>query len=164
MSTRKLLSQLGHVEVATPSLEESARFYIDVLGMTEVARDDGSIYLKCWGEWLHNSVILTEASEAGIVHVGWRTQGEEELGIAAERLEASGAGIVTVSLVPSASVTRNCIEPLIFASRRAKGPADSRARRASASLGVTGSFGSKVCVSIGFLLDLLYHTIETNAT
>jgi catechol 2,3-dioxygenase len=84
---------LGHVEVATPCLEESARFYVDVLGMTEVSREDSSIYLKCWGEWLHNSVILTDASEAGVIHVGWRTHGEEELELAAARLEECGAGI-----------------------------------------------------------------------
>jgi catechol 2,3-dioxygenase len=93
MSYKKLVSQLGHVEIATPCIEDSARFYVDVLGLTEVGRDGRSIYLKCWGEWFHSSVVLTEANEAGIVHIGWRAQGEEELQEAARRLEAKGAGL-----------------------------------------------------------------------
>jgi catechol 2,3-dioxygenase len=93
MSRNKLVSQLGHVEVATPCPEESAKFYVDVLGMTEVARDGKSIYLKCWGEWFHNSLILTEANEPGVVHLGWRAEGEEELTLAARRLEENGSGI-----------------------------------------------------------------------
>jgi catechol 2,3-dioxygenase len=93
MSRNKLLSQLAHVEIATPCPEDSAKFYVDVMGMTEVARDGSSIYLKCWGEWFHNSVILTEANEAGIIHIGWRAEGEEELQEAAKRLEAAGNGL-----------------------------------------------------------------------
>jgi catechol 2,3-dioxygenase len=93
MASRKLLSQLGHVEIATPCLEESTRFYVDVLGLTEVAREGSSVYLKCWGEWFHNSVVLTEASDAGVIHIGWRSQGPEELEVAVQRLKQCGAGL-----------------------------------------------------------------------
>ena len=50
----RLLSQLAHVEVLTPTLEESLRFYTDVLGLQESARDGSSVYLRGWGErFLH---------------------------------------------------------------------------------------------------------------
>jgi catechol 2,3-dioxygenase len=92
MSRPRLLSQLAHVEITTPKLEESARFFVDVLGLEESAREGDSVFLRCWGEWFQNSVILTEGAEPSLVHVGWRTQGPEELEQAARILEEQGVG------------------------------------------------------------------------
>jgi len=89
---RRLLSQLGHVEIITPRLEESTRFMIDLMGLEESVRDGDSVYLRGWGEWLHHSVVLTAGDEPAIGHIGWRTEGPEELDLAVERLEASGLG------------------------------------------------------------------------
>jgi catechol 2,3-dioxygenase len=92
MSRPRLLSQLGHIEITTPKLEESTRFFVDVLGLEESAREGNSVYLRCWGEWFHNSVILTEGPEPTLVHIGWRTEGQAELEQAAKVLEDSGVG------------------------------------------------------------------------
>ena len=93
MPSNKLVSQLAHVEVSTPKLEESTRFFVDVLGLHEVARQDQSVHLRCWGETFHSSVILTEGAQPGVNHVAWRAEGPDELKVAAERLEADGSGI-----------------------------------------------------------------------
>jgi catechol 2,3-dioxygenase len=87
-----LISQLGHVELLTPKLEESVRFFTRVLGMEETGRDGGSIYLRCWGDFFHHSVQLTLSEAPGVGHIGWRAAGPEQLAQAAARLEASGLG------------------------------------------------------------------------
>src|SRR5580693_1021491 len=88
----RLLSQLAHVELLTPVPELSSRFFAEVLGLEESERDDRSIYLRCWGERFHHSVVLTEASAPGIGHIAWRTDGADGLDEAVARLEALGVG------------------------------------------------------------------------
>jgi catechol 2,3-dioxygenase len=87
-----LLSQLAHVEVLTTRPEESLAFYTEVLGLHETGRQAQSVYLRCWGEPFHHSVVLTEAPKPGVAHVGWRAAGPEQLSEAVRRLEESGAG------------------------------------------------------------------------
>jgi catechol 2,3-dioxygenase len=88
----RLLSQLAHVEVLTPTLEHSLRFYTDVVGLEESARDGQSVYLRGWGERFHHSLQLTEGDQPGLGHIAWRAQGPEQLQAAAARVEAAGAG------------------------------------------------------------------------
>jgi catechol 2,3-dioxygenase len=88
----RLISQLAHVELLTPSPEESVQFFTDVLGLEETGRDGRSVYLRCWGDFLLYSVQLTEAPNPGLGHAAWRTDGPEELEQAAARLEALGVG------------------------------------------------------------------------
>jgi catechol 2,3-dioxygenase len=88
----RLISQLAHVELLTPTLEKSSRFFIDVMGMEESGRDAQSVYLRCWGDFFFHSVQLTEAPQPGLGHVGWRTAGPDALERAVERLSAAGVG------------------------------------------------------------------------
>jgi catechol 2,3-dioxygenase len=88
----RLLSQLAHVELLTPSPGESLRFLVNVLGLEESGRDGQSVFLRGWGDWFHHSVQVTEAPQPGLGHVAWRANGTEELETAVKRLEASGRG------------------------------------------------------------------------
>ncbi|MQA84136.1 MAG: catechol 1,2-dioxygenase [Streptosporangiales bacterium] len=88
----RLISQLAHVELLTPSPEESLRFFTDVFGLEESGRDDGSVYLRCWGDFFFHSVQLTEAAEPAVGHIGWRTAGPDQLELVVERLEKAGVG------------------------------------------------------------------------
>lgn len=88
----RFISQLAHVELLTPTLEESARFFTDVMGLDEEARDAESVYLRCWGDFSTYSVQLTEAPQPGLGHIGWRTEGPEALDRAVARLEQAGLG------------------------------------------------------------------------
>ena len=57
----------GHVCLRVLDLEESVRFYTDVMGLRETGRDKaGRVYFKCWDERDHNSVVLRKADRAGI--------------------------------------------------------------------------------------------------
>src|SRR5436190_6956402 len=87
-----LLSQLAHVEVLTPTPEDSLRFYTDVLGLEESQRAGQSVYLRGWGERFHHSLQLTEAAAPGLGHIAWRATGPEQLETAVSRVEAAGAG------------------------------------------------------------------------
>jgi catechol 2,3-dioxygenase len=88
----RLLSQLAHVEILTPTPEDSLRFYTKVLGLEESGRSGDSVYLRGWGEFFHHSVQLTEADRPGVGHIAWRADGPEQLEEAVRRIEGSGAG------------------------------------------------------------------------
>jgi len=88
--SKRILSHLAHVELLTPRLDQSIAFFIDTLGLIETARVGNSVYLRCWGEHYHHSIVLTAADHAGLGHAAWRTEGPEELKEAVSRIEASG--------------------------------------------------------------------------
>jgi catechol 2,3-dioxygenase len=88
----RLISQLAHVEIFTPRIDESLHFWTQVLGLYETAREDKSVYLRAWGDPFHHSLILTEGEEPGLGHIGWRAAGPDQLALAVSRLESSGYG------------------------------------------------------------------------
>ena len=64
----------GHAQVRVLDLEESVRFYRDVLGLVETGRDTaGRVYFKAWDERDHHSLILREADRAGARNENFRT-------------------------------------------------------------------------------------------
>jgi len=87
-----LLSQLAHVELITQTPQESLDFWTQVVGLEETSREGESVYLRGWGDNFHHTLVLTEGSEPGLGHIGWRATGPEELDTAVARLEAAGAG------------------------------------------------------------------------
>lgn len=57
----------GHAQIRVLDLEESVKFYRDVLGLVETGRDkQGRVYFKCWDERDHNSFLIRQADKAGI--------------------------------------------------------------------------------------------------
>lgn len=63
----------GHAQVRVLDLEESVRFYRDVLGLVETGRDaQGRVYFKCWDERDHSSYVIREADRAGLDFFGFR--------------------------------------------------------------------------------------------
>jgi catechol 2,3-dioxygenase len=88
--SRRTISQLAHVELATPVLERSREFYVDVVGLTEVARTDAGIFLRAWGDFLSYSLLLVEGPEAEVRRIGWRADSAEDLERAAASIAADG--------------------------------------------------------------------------
>jgi catechol 2,3-dioxygenase len=88
--SNRVLNQLAHLELITPKLEESTAFFTDVMGLTEVAREGSSVYLRCWGDYYHHSVVLTEGDEPALGHAAWRTESAEDLERAVAQIEAAG--------------------------------------------------------------------------
>jgi catechol 2,3-dioxygenase len=86
------VAHLGHVEILTPNPDASLAFFVDVLGMTEIARKGQSAYLRAWGDHDRCTLKLTEATQAGLGHVGWRAVSSLALERRASALKANGRG------------------------------------------------------------------------
>jgi len=86
------VAHIAHAELLTPRPEESLRFFVEVLGMEEEARNGGSVYLRGWGDYLRYSLKLTESAQAGIGHVALRTWSPEALERRVAAVEATGLG------------------------------------------------------------------------
>jgi catechol 2,3-dioxygenase len=70
-----LVSQLAYAELLTPKPQETVDWLVNVLGLEETTRRDQTVYLRGWGEWLHSSLLVTEAPQSGIGATGWRAYG-----------------------------------------------------------------------------------------
>lgn len=86
------IDQLAHVELLTPKPDETVHFFSELLGMEESARSGNSVYFRGWGEWFHHSVKITASEQAGVGHIAWRTETEEDLEACAAFLESKGLG------------------------------------------------------------------------
>ena len=81
----------GHGQIRVLDLEESVQHYRDVLGMVETGRDaQGRVYLKCWDERDHNSVILRQADRAGLDFFGFKVLDKATLNKLDADLQAYG--------------------------------------------------------------------------
>ena len=43
----KLLAHLSYVAITSPDVDASVEFYTTQVGLTEVARENGNVYLRC---------------------------------------------------------------------------------------------------------------------
>ena len=86
------VARIGHAELLTPVPEESLRFFVDVLGMEEEAREGQSVYLRGWGDYLRYSLKLTESERPGLGHVALRTWSPEALERRVAAIEPTGRG------------------------------------------------------------------------
>jgi catechol 2,3-dioxygenase len=82
--------RLSHVEVRVPDLELSTAYYTEVLGLIEVARESERVYLKCWDEHDHHSLVLRYAPRYGLEHMSFKVTEESDLEQLAEAVERFG--------------------------------------------------------------------------
>ena len=70
----------GHLQLRVLDLDESIKFYTDVLGLVETARDaQGRVYFKAWDERDHNSLIIRQADKAGMDFMAFKVDSEASL-------------------------------------------------------------------------------------
>ena len=86
------VARIAHAELLTPKPDESLRFFVDVLGMEEEARDGQSVFLRGWGDYLRYSLKLTESPQAGLGHVALRAWSPEALERRVEAIGETGLG------------------------------------------------------------------------
>ena len=87
------IAHLGSVELLTPDLDGSVWYFRDVLGMTEVARRDRSVYLRAYGDYAETTLKLTEAKHPGPGCISWRASSPQALQRRVKALEEAGYGI-----------------------------------------------------------------------
>jgi catechol 2,3-dioxygenase len=71
--------RLAHVDVTVTDLDLAAAYYTEVIGMVEAARDDTSVYLKCWDETGHHSLRLVYGPRVGFEQMSFRVVREDDL-------------------------------------------------------------------------------------
>lgn len=84
------VAHLGHVELLTPKPEESLRFFVDVMGMTESGRRGESVYLRGWDDYERYSLQLTGSRTSGLGHAAFRTRSPQALERRVAALRAAG--------------------------------------------------------------------------
>lgn len=84
-----MLSRVGYLELLVPDLEASIRHAVDLLGLSEVERRDGRVYLTCSER--HHELVLAEAADAALGCVGIEVESAEALATLVERTAAAGA-------------------------------------------------------------------------
>ena len=72
------IAHIGHAELRVVDLEQSRRFYTDVVGLTVTEEDDDRVFLRAWQDWDHHTLQLTRGQRSGVEHVGWRVGAPEE--------------------------------------------------------------------------------------
>ena len=87
------VAHLGHLELLTPKPEESLRFFVDVMGMTESGRQGDSVYLRGLGRL---RALFAEAdgvaTPPGLGHAAFRARSPQALERRVEALQDSGLG------------------------------------------------------------------------
>jgi catechol 2,3-dioxygenase len=86
------IAHLAHVELLTPKLDESARFFVEVMGMTASDQQGSSVYLRGWDDYEHHTLKLTAADIPGMGHYAWRTTSPQALQRRVAALEKSNLG------------------------------------------------------------------------
>ncbi|MGI9197105.1 MAG: catechol 2,3-dioxygenase [Candidatus Nanopelagicales bacterium] len=85
--------RLSHVEIKVPDLELATAYYTEVVGLIETARTPDRVYLKCWDEQQHHSLILDYDPTHGLAYMSWKVEQAADLDHFAARLEYAGIGV-----------------------------------------------------------------------
>src|SRR5258708_29106049 len=84
------LAHLAHMEMLTPKTDESLKFFVDVMGMTETARKGDSVYLRGWDDYEHHTLKLTASKTSGMGHMAFRARSPQALERRVAALKGSG--------------------------------------------------------------------------
>src|SRR3954469_16454672 len=72
------IMRLGFVHLRVTDLEEARNHYTNTMGMSTVHEEPGKLWLKCWDEWDHHSLVLEEGG-VGLVKLGYKCEAENDL-------------------------------------------------------------------------------------
>ncbi|WP_085990963.1 VOC family protein [Oceanobacillus senegalensis] len=87
------IAKLGHVALVSENLEQSLRFFKDVIGLEETCEVDGTHYLRAWGDFEHHTLSITAGETSFIDHIGWKARRREDVDTFARLLQDAGAEV-----------------------------------------------------------------------
>jgi catechol 2,3-dioxygenase len=87
------IAHLAHVELFTDRPDESLRFFVDLMGLTESGRSGESVYLRAWDDYEFHTLKLTAARTTGVGHVAYRAASEQALRRRVAAIESLGGGL-----------------------------------------------------------------------
>jgi catechol 2,3-dioxygenase len=85
--------RLSHVEIRVPDLELATAYYSEVVGLIETAREPERVFMKCWDEHQHHSVVLVYSPTHGLNSFGFKVTDAADLDHYARRLQAAGVPV-----------------------------------------------------------------------
>ena len=88
--------RLGYVHARETDLDKAVAYYTDVLGLQEVAHQDGRHYFKCWDEYDHHSLAV-ENGGVGLVKMGYKVASVDELADIEKNAERFGVSVGRVA-------------------------------------------------------------------
>ena len=81
----------GHAQIRVLDLEESVKWYTEVMGLKPMGRDaQGRAYFKTRAERDHNSIVLRQADRAGLDFFGFKVLDQATLDDFDRKLKAYG--------------------------------------------------------------------------
>lgn len=86
------VAHLAAIELYSPRVDESVRFFTGLLGMLEVKRDDRSVYLRAYEDPYRYSLKITDRKEAGGGIISFRAHSEQALARRSKALADAGLG------------------------------------------------------------------------
>jgi len=87
------LAHLAHAEIYTPKLDQSARFFTEIMGMSITGHSGNSIYLRAYDDYEHHTLKLTGNKHTGIQHFAWRARSQEALERRVKSLRSTPYGL-----------------------------------------------------------------------
>ncbi|MCW3000719.1 MAG: hypothetical protein JWQ20_17 [Conexibacter sp.] len=93
MTGRPAIADIGHIALCTRDLDAAVFMATHVMGLREVERRDGWVYLTHGAE--HHTLMYRAADEDAVDHLGLEAAGEEGLRAVRERVERRGLPIVS---------------------------------------------------------------------
>jgi len=87
------IAHLGQVELLTPKPNESLWYFRDLLGMEVAHTENQSVYLRGYGDYAASTLTLTEAKQAGVACIAFRTVSPAALERRARSIEGTGLGV-----------------------------------------------------------------------
>ena len=91
------IMRIGRAELRVMDLEKAVQYYTNVIGLDEVGRSEGRVYLKAWDEYDHHSLVLQQAESPGLDHFAFKVKDEDDLAKYEKKIEQFGCTIKRVS-------------------------------------------------------------------
>lgn len=84
------IAHVGSVELYTPVIDETRDFFVDLMGMDQIAEKDDSVYVHAWDDYELFTIKLTSRDRSGVGRTYLRTSSQEALDRTISRLQAMG--------------------------------------------------------------------------
>ena len=91
------IMRLGFVQVRVTDLEAARKHYVEVMGMEVSDRNENEIYLKCWDEYDHHSIVLRQSDRAGLEKMAFKVHKYEDMDRLEKQLQQYGASVTRIS-------------------------------------------------------------------
>ena len=89
--------RLGRVELKVLDLDKSVEYYTKIIGLEETGRVGNSVYFKAWDEFDHHSLILTKSNSAGLAHLAFKVESNDDLAYFEKKVEQFGCKTTRIS-------------------------------------------------------------------